>query len=123
MSIAESLARSNTVQLDVHHLKGLAKLTGLIVRRLPEAGEAVMFAPCASVHSFWMRRAIDVVFCDRDGTVRSTRTLEPWRVAFNCGAHSVLELRAGEARRLGIRPGVQIRTDRAGADAGESRAQ
>jgi uncharacterized membrane protein (UPF0127 family) len=120
MSIAELATPSNSVQLDVHRMKGLSKLTGLIVRRPPGPGEAVMFEPCASVHTFWMKEPIDVVFCDRDGTVRGVRKLPPWRVAVNYGAHFTLELRAGEAAQLGIRRGMRCLVNE--LDGGEGEA-
>ena len=53
-----------------------------------------------------MRFAIDVVFLDRDDHVVSVEhELPAWRVAARKGAKAVLELRAGEARRRGIREG------------------
>lgn len=61
---------------------------------------------------FFMRFAIDAVFLARDDTVMAVvPDLRPWRAAWRRGAHSVLELRAGQVSRLGIAPGDRILLD------------
>ena len=65
--------------------------------------------PCNSVHTFWMRYAIDVVFVDARGVVmKVVPMLKPWRMAGCRGARATLELRAGLASELGIVPGVPL---------------
>ena len=52
---------------------------GLLGReRLPE-GTALVIAPCAAVHTFFMRFTIDIVFARRDGLVVKTRSRVPPR--------------------------------------------
>jgi uncharacterized membrane protein (UPF0127 family) len=41
----------------------------------------LILRPCRQVHSFGMRFAIDVAFCDRDGFVLHAVALAPWRVS------------------------------------------
>ena len=41
----------------------------------------LVLRPCRHVHTFRMRFAIDVAFCDVDGVVLRTCTLSPWRVS------------------------------------------
>jgi uncharacterized membrane protein (UPF0127 family) len=66
--------------------------------------------PCRSIHTCWMRYAIDVVFIDADGFVtKVVPGLKPWRMASCRHACTTLELRAGLARRLGLRQGMAIR--------------
>jgi uncharacterized protein len=53
-----------------------------------------------------MRYPIDVVFLDCDGRALAVHAAVPsWRLRAQRGARAVLELQAGEARRLGIEPG------------------
>jgi uncharacterized membrane protein (UPF0127 family) len=65
--------------------------------------------PCRSIHTFWMRYAIDVVFVDADGVVtKVVPELRPWRMAACRRARTTLELRAGLARELGIENGMVL---------------
>jgi uncharacterized membrane protein (UPF0127 family) len=85
-------------------------MRGLLGRSGLEAGEGLLLKPCGSVHTFFMRFPIDVVFLDRELSVVAVRPeVPPWRTAAARGAKVSLELAAGEAARLGIRPGVQLR--------------
>src|SRR3712207_1586105 len=53
------------------------RLRGLMGRReLPE-GSGLVIEPNNSVHTFWMRVPIDVVFVDRDGSVVGLREAMP----------------------------------------------
>ena len=61
---------------------------------------ALIIVPCSSVHTFFMRFVIDVVFVDREGVVLKTVSdLKPWRIAIGARAHAVIELNAGGVRR------------------------
>jgi uncharacterized membrane protein (UPF0127 family) len=61
----------------------------------------MMLAPCAAVHTAFMRFALDVVFVDRTGRVRKiVRGLEPWRMSASFGAYAAIELAAGGPRDL-----------------------
>jgi uncharacterized protein len=67
--------------------------------RLPD-GEGLWLKPCRSVHTFFMRYPIDVLFIDQEGTVLRCGTLPPWRLsAWIRRAEGVLELPAGTAQR------------------------
>jgi hypothetical protein len=59
-----------------------------------------------SVHMFFMRFPIDVVFLDRERRVVGVRHgLRPWRVAGARRAVAALELPAGAAAAAGIEEG------------------
>jgi uncharacterized membrane protein (UPF0127 family) len=59
-----------------------------------------------SVHMFFMRFPIDVVFLDRDWRVVGVRhELRPWRFAGARRAVAALELPAGAAATAGIEEG------------------
>jgi uncharacterized protein len=93
--------------LRLHHARTFAqRLGGLLVRERLREGEALVLAPCSSVHTFFMRYAIDVVFVRRDARVlKVVHRLEPWRWASCWRAHAAVELLAGQAQARGIEPG------------------
>jgi uncharacterized protein len=95
--------------LRVDRLDGFfSRLRGLLGRPCPAPGDAVWLVPCRQVHSFGMRYAIDVVHLDAAGTVVAVETLKPWRLSrYVARAHSVLELKAFEAGRLGFSVGTR----------------
>ena len=57
------------------------RFAGLQFRRGPAADQAVLFSPCHSIHTHWMRFAIDVVLVDATGVVLEVRAaVAPWRL-------------------------------------------
>jgi uncharacterized membrane protein (UPF0127 family) len=86
-----------------------ARMRGLLGRSGLDPGEGLLFPSTSSIHMFFMKFPIDAVFLDREMRVRSiARDLAPWRIAGSLRRGSVLELAAGEARRAGIEPGMQL---------------
>ena len=78
----------------------LPRMRGLLGKRGLGSDEGVLLRPAGSVHTFFMRFPIDIVFLDRDGRVlRIAESVRPWRTAAARGAKAVLELRAGECAR------------------------
>jgi uncharacterized protein len=56
---------------------------------------------CRSVHTFWMRFPLDLVWLDRDGRVlRVDAGVAPRRTRSCRGARSVVETRSGHGRRF-----------------------
>jgi uncharacterized membrane protein (UPF0127 family) len=73
------------------------------------AGRALVLAPCAAVHTYFMRFPIDVVFVDRAGRVRKVAEhLPAWRIAASPGAFAAIEMAAGSAAAAGVRLGVRL---------------
>ena len=86
------------------------RVRGLLGRPALGAGEGLLIDHCRSVHTVGMRYAIDLVFLGRDWVVKKiVNSLAPWRLAFCLGAAMVLEMTAGDAARLGITRGTQLR--------------
>jgi hypothetical protein len=82
---------------------------GLLGRETLDAGGALVIAPCSSVHTFFMRFPIDVVFVGRDGTVlKVTAGLRPWRVAACVAAFATIELPAGTIENRNLVPGSKV---------------
>ena len=104
------MADEPQVTVEVRFLASFgARLRGLLGRPAPGAGRGVFIAPCRQVHTFGMAYAIDVAHLDAGHRVLALQTLRPYRLGRYCfRAEGVLEMRAGEAERLGIREGVRI---------------
>jgi hypothetical protein len=82
---------------------------GLLKHTHLDAGQGLWIVPCESVHSFFMKFAIDLVYLDRARKVRKVRhCMEPWRVSACLSAHSILELPAGSVAGTGTQAGDQI---------------
>lgn len=82
------------------------RFRGLMGRASLAQDEGMLFRPGGSIHMFFMRFPIDVVFLDRDRTVVGVRhELRPWRVAGARRAVAALELPAGAAAEAGIEVG------------------
>ncbi|MGH9718785.1 MAG: DUF192 domain-containing protein [Bryobacteraceae bacterium] len=83
--------------------------SGLLQRSGLALGEGLWISPCESVHSFWMKFAIDLVYLDRKKKVKKTRRgLVPWRMSVCLTAHSVLELPVGVIDNSRTQPGDQL---------------
>jgi uncharacterized membrane protein (UPF0127 family) len=82
---------------------------GLLGRDRLEPGAALVIAPCNSIHMFFMRFAIDVVYVDRAGRVRKiVRALRPWRISAAMSAYAVIELAAGALDNCDIERGDRL---------------
>ncbi len=83
--------------------------TGLLKHSELAPGEGLWIVPCESVHSFFMKFTIDVLYLDRDKRVRGLRPrMRPWRMSACLPAHSVLELSAGLIEETGTQKGDQL---------------
>ena len=72
---------------------------GLLGRDGLPRGTALVLAPCAAVHTLFMRFTIDVIYCDREGRVLKTvAALRPWRLsAVWWRGFATIEVASGEA--------------------------
>ncbi|MGA3333679.1 MAG: DUF192 domain-containing protein [Terracidiphilus sp.] len=78
---------------------GPARRKGLLGREGLLPGEGLWIVPCESVHTFFMRFPIDLVYLDRKNCIRKVRSaVGPWRASACLAAHSILELPAGTVR-------------------------
>jgi|SRR6185437_747794 len=82
---------------------------GLLGRKgLPDGG-GLWIIPCESVHTFFMKFPIDLVYIDRNKKVKKVRnSVGPWRLSACFSAHSILELPAGAAKRAETQRGDQL---------------
>jgi uncharacterized membrane protein (UPF0127 family) len=74
-----------------------SRFVGLMGRPGLERGRGLWIEPCNSIHMFFMRFAIDVLFLDKERRVKKVMLrLKPWRISpIVFGARTVVELPAG----------------------------
>jgi uncharacterized membrane protein (UPF0127 family) len=83
-----------------------ARNRGLLGRAGLDDGSALILAPCSSIHTFFMRFAIDVLFVAKDGRVlKMYSALPAWRIGFAFGAFAAIELPAGTVAASDTRSG------------------
>jgi len=82
---------------------------GLLGRGELASSSALILAPCAAIHTMFMRFDIDAVFVDDDGrAVKVVRDMMPWRIAAQPFAHAVVELPAGSLREGSVEVGDRL---------------
>lgn len=85
------------------------RLRGLLGSTLLAEREAIVIAPCNSIHTFGMAYDIDVAFLDKDGQViKCVENIRPRRVAAAFSGCTVLETVAGGLRQADVRTGDRI---------------
>ncbi|MDI1260158.1 DUF192 domain-containing protein [Aquabacterium sp.] len=94
------------------------RFCGLMFSKSLPAGHALLLKRCPSVHTAFMRYAIDVLYLDGQGRVlKCVPQLKPWRVsssglgplaARRVGGVHTLELSAGSIDRLRLQVGDQV---------------
>jgi hypothetical protein len=86
----------------------ISRFLGLMGKRKVEYG--LLLIPCKSIHTFFMRIPIDVVYLDASLTILDiTRGMKPWKTGKYYGkARGVLELPAGVADRLQLAVGKHL---------------
>ena len=86
-----------------------ARRKGLLGRESLAPGGGLWILPCESIHTFFMRFPIDLVYLDRQYRVKKVRRAVPaWRLSGCLSAHSVLELPAGTVESTQTQPGDRL---------------
>lgn len=87
--------------------------TGLLKHARLNPGEGLWIVPCESVHTFFMKFPIDLVYVDKRRKVRKVRSRVPaWRLSACLSAHSIVELPAGTVEQTGTQVGNELVFDR-----------
>jgi uncharacterized membrane protein (UPF0127 family) len=86
------------------------RAVGLLGRSRLADGDCLYIERSPSIHMFFMRFPIDVVFVDRQGRVtKIVENLKPWRVVFWArGARDAIELPVGAVAASGTQIGDHI---------------
>jgi len=83
--------------------------TGLLKHSKLDEGEGLWIIPCESIHTFFMKFALDLIYLDRKKRVRGVRrAVPPWRMSMCFAAHSVLELPVGTIERSRTEEGDEM---------------
>jgi uncharacterized membrane protein (UPF0127 family) len=110
MLCAVNVSRNAVLARHVQMASSLrTRFIGLLGRASLGEDEGLYLKPCRSIHTFFMRFTIDVLFLDARGVVSAKTTLPPWRLSrWEPRAAAVLELPAGTLARTRTEIGDQI---------------
>jgi len=89
------------------------RLVGLLNRNSLEKGETLVLKPANSIHTFFMRFSIDVLFLDKNSKVIGLLSVfRPFRFSpIYFGAHLAIELPAGTLQITNTQLGNSINID------------
>ncbi len=100
------IARLEVARTPFQRMRGLLGRSGL------PPGRGMLIEPCGSIHTFFMKFALDVIFLDSDCEVRRVvRDLGAWRLASSPGARQVVELAAGALEGTDLAPGDALKIE------------
>jgi len=74
-----------------------SRLVGLMFKEKLTGADGLLISPCNSIHTFFMRYSLDIVFLSSDNRIiKIIRDLKPWRMTWlYFRASKTLELPAG----------------------------
>jgi uncharacterized membrane protein (UPF0127 family) len=74
------------------------RLIGLMFRKQLTGSDGLLIDPCRSIHTFFMRYSLDIVFINKKNKViKIIRDIKPWRMTWiYFRANKTLELPAGK---------------------------
>jgi len=82
---------------------------GLLGKRPITDNEGLLIDPCSSVHTFFMNYSIDLVYLDRQFTIKKlVHAIKPWRMSACHTASMTLELPANMITRLNLQTEMQL---------------
>ncbi|TLS35571.1 DUF192 domain-containing protein [Pseudalkalibacillus caeni] len=86
------------------------RFRGLMLKKSLQVEKGIAITPCNSIHMFFMRFPIDVLFLDKRGKVlKIVPHLKPWRIVPPIkNAHTAIELPQGTAERFGVYEGNYV---------------
>ena len=86
---------------------------GLLGRSGLGEQEGLWIQPTSSIHMWFMRFPIDVIWAAEDGRViKLVVNIKPWRMSFCRGAKVALELPVGAIERSGVKVGDHLVIER-----------
>ncbi len=86
-----------------------SRLFGLMFKKNIRDEEALIFYQAPSIHTFFMRFPIDILFLGRQMKVkRIVCGLRPWRLSVCWGASTTIELPSGKIRQTKVQVGDKI---------------
>ena len=93
-----------------------SRAVGLVGKKGLAPDEALIIRPCWSIHTWFMRFKIDVLFLSKDGMVRKViQSMPTYRFAASWGAHDTIEMAPGTLRGRDVAVGDPVDIREAGA--------
>lgn len=91
----------------------ITRSVGLLSRKSISSDEALVIKPCCSIHTFFMRFAIDVLFVEKNGEIAALyENVQPWRILpIHLKSYYVIELAALQISAKNISVGETIDID------------
>jgi len=87
----------------------ISRLKGWMFKQQITPNDALWIVPCNSIHTFFMRFAIDVIFFDRNGrVVQLCENLSPRSTRLTFNASAVIELQAGMIAHIKVKIGDHL---------------
>ena len=84
----------------------LLRLIGLMFRKDMAQDEALIFYKASSIHTCFMRFAIDIVFLDKNNQIiRICPVLKPWRFVICSNSYITIELPASRSLENSLKVG------------------
>lgn len=81
----------------------ISRFVGLMGKKSIENNEGLLLMKCPSIHCFFMKFPIDVVYLSKDMTVLHIETIKPWKIGKGAKKTShVLELAEGTSQGVSI---------------------
>lgn len=86
------------------------RMKGLLGRQELKKGEALIIPDSGSIHTFFMKFSIDLVFLDSQGKVlKIAQNVSPWRLVLApLRSRNVIELPAGITAEQGLEEGQKV---------------
>lgn len=111
----QNRTRQTTLATTARRAEGfMARLKGLMFQNELPAGGGLLLRPESSIHTFFMRFPIDVLYLSQEWQVlRATANMPPYRLGplFTKGCHAILELPAGTIAETGTEVGDRLVID------------
>jgi uncharacterized protein len=87
----------------------IKRFFGYMFRKAPHY-EAIMIKPCNSIHTFFMRFEIDVIFLNKDmKVIKRVNALKPGKIVLPInGSTAVIEFETGKFRNIKIGDNISM---------------
>lgn len=90
----------------------ISRSVGLLSKKSLNEGESLVIKPCCSIHTFFMRFEIDVLFIGKNGQIIAMyENVKPWRILpIHLSSKYVVEIKAGTISKKNISKSDIIKT-------------
>lgn len=88
----------------------ITRFLGLMPKKSLEDGEGLILKNCSSIHCFFMKFTIDVIYLDKNFCVLAKETVRPWHIGgIHKGTKHIIELKEGAGAVLEIGKEIEIK--------------